>query len=92
MRVLADARHATDADSIEVRLNVAAPRAELSVSHDGTSTLNQRDFEAHPLLALGGAISVEPHAGDGVSVRIRMRARGAAPSANLSHERIPQPS
>lgn len=92
LSVLADARQATDAESIEVRLNVAAPRAELLVAHDGTSTLGPHDFEDHPLLALGGAISVEPHGEKGVSVRIRMRARGAAPSATLSHERIPQPS
>jgi hypothetical protein len=35
---------------------------------------------------------VEPYAGDGVAVRMRMRSRGASPSATLSNERIPQPS
>jgi signal transduction histidine kinase len=92
IQVLSDARHAMDAEAIEVRLNVAAPKAELWVSHDGTAGLSQRDFEGHPLLALGGEITVEPYAERGVSVRMRMRARGATPSANLSNERIPQPS
>ena len=85
-------RHAADATSMDVRLNVAAPRAELWVSHNGTSTLTQKDFLEHPLKALGGEVTVEPYGERGVSLRMRMRVRGAAPSATLSHERIPQPS
>lgn len=92
LRGLADARHSLNATTVEVRLNVAAPRAELWVSHDGTTSLTARDFADHPLLGLGGEISVEPYAGEGVAIRMRMRARGAAPSATLSNERIPQPS
>jgi signal transduction histidine kinase len=92
LQVLVDARHAADATAMDVRLNVAAPRAELWVSHDGSSTLNKKDFTDHPLKSLGGDITVEPYGERGVSVRMRMRARGAAPSATLSHERIPQPS
>ncbi len=92
LQVLADARHSLNASAVEVRLNVAAPRVELWVSHDGTSSLGPRDFTDHPLNSLGGEISVEPYAGEGVAVRMRMRARGAAPSATLSNERIPQPS
>ena len=92
LQVLGDARHSLDAKNIEVRLNVAAPRAELWMAHDGTSSLSERDFTDHALLGLGGDISVEPYANEGVAVRMRLRARGAAPSANLSHERIPQPS
>lgn len=92
LRMLADARHSLNAQTVEVRLNVAAPRVELWMSHDGTTSLSERDFADHPLSGLGGEISVEPYAGDGVSLRMRMRARGAAPSATLSNERIPQPS
>jgi len=92
LQVLVDARHAADATSMDVRLNVAAPRAELWVSHNGTSTLTQKDFLEHPLKALGGEVTVEPYGERGVSLRMRMRVRGAAPSATLSHERIPQPS
>ena len=92
LQVLVDARHAADATAMDVRLNVAAPRAELWVSHDGSSTLSKKDFIDHPLKALGGDVTVEPYGERGVSVRMRMRARGAAPSATLSHERIPQPS
>jgi hypothetical protein len=92
LQVLVDARHAGDATTMDVRLNVAAPRAELWVSHDGSSTLSKKDFAEHPLKALGGDVSVQPYGERGVSVRMRMRARGAAPSATLSHERIPQPS
>jgi signal transduction histidine kinase len=92
LQVLVDARHAADATAMDVRLNVAAPRAELWVSHDGSSTLSKKDFIDHPLKALGGDVTVEPFGERGVSVRMRMRARGAAPSATLSHERIPQPS
>jgi signal transduction histidine kinase len=92
LAVIADARHAANAQAIDVSLNVAAPRAELWVSHDGTSTLEPKDFESHPLRALGADISVERYARRGVSVRMRMRARGASPSATLSHERIPHPS
>lgn len=92
LTVMADARQAGNAQAIDVSLNVAAPRAELWVSHDGTSTLEAKDFEAHPLRALGADISVERYARRGVSVRMRMRARGASPSATLSHERIPHPS
>jgi hypothetical protein len=62
------------------------------MAHDGTSSLSERDLTDHALLGLGGDISVEPYAGEGVAVRMRLRARGAAPSANLSQERIPQPS
>ena len=92
LQVLVDARHAADTTAMDVRLNVAAPRAELWVSHNGTSSLTKKDFLDHPLKALGGEITVEPYGERGVSVRMRMRARGAAPSATLSHERIPQPS
>ena len=92
LQVLVDARHAADATAMDVRLNVAAPRAELWVSHDGSSSLSKKDFIDHPLKALGGDVTVEPYGERGVSVRMRMRARGAAPSATLSHERIPQPS
>ena len=92
LQVLGDARHSLNAQNIEVRLNVAAPRAELWMAHDGTSSLTERDFVDHTLLSLGGEITVAPYAGDGVAVHMRLRARGAAPSANLSQERIPQPS
>jgi signal transduction histidine kinase len=92
LQVLADARHSLNASSIEVRLNVAAPRVELWMAHDGTSSMGPRDFADHPLAGLGAEITTEPYSGDGVAVRMRMRARGAAPSATLSHERIPQPS
>ncbi|TQJ51671.1 histidine kinase [Phycicoccus sp. SLBN-51] len=92
LQVLTDARHAADTTSMDVRLNVAAPRAELWVSHNGTSQLKRKDFTEHPLRALGAEITVDPYGERGVSVRMRMRARGAAPSATLSHERIPQPS
>jgi signal transduction histidine kinase len=92
LQVLADARHSLNANAVEVRLNVAAPRVELWMGHDGTTSLGERDFADHPLTSLGGDISVEPYATHGVAVRMRMRARGAAPSATLSNERIPQPS
>jgi signal transduction histidine kinase len=92
LQVLSDARHSLNASAVEVRLNVAAPRVELWVAHDGTSSLGEREFAGHPLVGLGGEIVMEPYAGQGVAVRMRMRARGAAPSATLSHERIPQPS
>jgi len=92
LQLLADARHSLNARTVEVRLNVAAPRVELWMSHDGTSSLTPRDFADHPLTGLGGEITLEPFAEDGVVLRMRMRARGAAPSATLSHERIPQPS
>ena len=92
LQVLADARHSLNADTVEVRLNVAAPRVELWVAHNGTSSLGIRDFSQHPLMSLGGEIVVEPYNGDGVAIRMRMRARGASPSATLSNERIPQPS
>jgi signal transduction histidine kinase len=92
LRMLADARHSLNAQSVEVRLNVAAPRVELWMAHDGTTSLNERDFTDHPLRGLGGDIVIEPYAGEGVALRMRMRARGASPSATLSNERIPQPS
>ncbi|WP_270886494.1 sensor histidine kinase [Pedococcus sp. 5OH_020] len=92
LQVLADARHSFNAATVEVKLNVAAPRVEMWVAHDGTSALGPRDFSSHPLTTLGGEISVEPYAGQGVALRMRLRARGAAPSATLSNERIPQPS
>jgi signal transduction histidine kinase len=92
LQVLSDARHSLNAKTVEVRLNVAAPRVELWMSHDGTSSLTPRDFAAHPLTGLGGEITLEPMADQGVALRMRMRARGAAPSATLSNERIPQPS
>jgi signal transduction histidine kinase len=89
---LADARHSLNVSTVEVRLNVAAPRVELWMAHDGATSMSPRDFADHPLIGLGADISVEPYATQGVAVRMRMRARGAAPSATLSHERIPQPS
>jgi hypothetical protein len=92
LQVLSDARHSLNATTVEVRLNVAAPRVELWMSHDGTSSLTPRDFADHPLASLGGEISLEPYADRGVALRMRMRARGATPSATLSNERIPQPS
>jgi signal transduction histidine kinase len=92
LQVLSDARHSLNSTTVEVRLNVAAPRVELWMAHDGTTALGPRDFAANPLNGLGAEIVVTPYAGDGVAVRMRMRARGAAPSATLSHERIPQPS
>ncbi|MDU0312654.1 histidine kinase [Phycicoccus sp. M110.8] len=92
LQVLADARHSLNATTVEVRLNVAAPRVELWMGHNGTSSLTERDFTDNPLTGLGGEIVVEPYAGDGVAIRMRMRGRGGAPSATLSNERIPQPS
>jgi signal transduction histidine kinase len=92
LRILADARHSLNAQTVEVRLNVAAPRVELWMSHNGTTSLTERDFADHPLSNLGGEISVEPQTVQGVVLHMRMRARGAAPSATLSNERIPQPS
>jgi signal transduction histidine kinase len=92
LQILADARHSLNAETVEVRLNIAAPRVELWMAHDGTTALGERDFADHPLISLGADITVEPYATDGVAVRMRMRARGAAPSATLSKERIPQPS
>ena len=92
LRMLADARHSLNAETVEVRLNVAAPRVELWMSHDGNASLTERDFADHPLNNLGGEISIEPYAERGVALRMKMRARGAAPSATLSNERIPQPS
>ncbi len=92
LQVLADARHSLNVSAVEVRLNVAAPRVELWMAHDGATSMGARDFADHPLISLGADISVEPYATQGVAVRMRMRARGAAPSATLSHERIPQPS
>ena len=74
------------------RVRAAASRVELWVAHDGTSSLTARDFTENPLATLGGEITVEPHAGHGVALRMRMRGRGATPSATLSNERIPQPS
>jgi signal transduction histidine kinase len=92
LQVLADARHSLDATRVEVRLNVAAPRVELWVAHNGTSALTSRDFADNPLTGLGAEITLEPYGGAGVALRMRMRALGAAPSATLSKERIPQPS
>ncbi len=92
LAVLADARHSLNAQAVDVSLNVAAPRVEMWVSHDGTSALDATDFEHHPLRALGADISVERYARRGVSVRMRMRARGASPSGTLSQERMPHPS
>jgi signal transduction histidine kinase len=92
LRILADARHSLNAQTVEVRLNVAAPRVELWMSHNGTTSLTGRDFADHPLTTLGGEISVEPQPVQGVVLHMRMRAGGAAPSATLSNERIPQPS
>jgi signal transduction histidine kinase len=92
LQVLSDARHSLNPTVVEVRLNVAAPRVELQVSHDGTSSLSPREFCDHPLIGMGGQVSVDPYAGDGVAVHLRLQARRAAPSATLSNERIPQPS
>lgn len=92
LRVLTDVRHAGDATAVSVSLNVAAPRVELQISHDGSTSLDERDFVDHPLVALGGAITVEPRSTRGVIVRMRMRAHLPSSSAELTHERIPQPS
>ena len=62
LQVLADARHALDATSIEVRLNVAAPRVELWVSHNGTIYADPERTSRPPAQRPSVAkITVEPY-------------------------------
>lgn len=92
LRLLVDARHSLDATEVGVELNVAAPRVELTITHNGSSHLTQRDFEDTPLASLGGEVTVAPYGLRGVSVKLKMRSRTGAASATLLEERIPQPS
>ena len=86
--VLADARLAADASTVDVTLDVDAPNAFLKIFHDGGSQLRPDQFDGHPLVPLGGRIQVEPSAA-GVVVQLNL-GLGATSHAPLDAERIPR--
>lgn len=85
--VLNDARTARGVTGIEARLDVNAPQAWLSITHDGESHLAFDAFRDHPLVALGAAITVEPGPA-GVTVSLALNDRGPTPLPHLVPERM----
>ncbi|MEP7194543.1 MAG: histidine kinase [Actinomycetota bacterium] len=85
--VLNDARNAPGVTGIEARLDVNAPQAWLTISHDGHSQLSADAFRDHPLVALGATIEVQPSV-DGVIVNLALHDRWPTQQANLVPERI----
>lgn len=90
--VLADARHAPGATSVDLTLDVAAPQAFLRMVHDGISGLQGEDFVDHPLTALGASIVVDRKPVSGFVLQMHLRQRQSAKHASLTSERIPQRS
>lgn len=90
--VLADARHAPGATSVDLTLDVAAPQAFLRIVHDGISGLQGEDFVDHPLTALGASIVVDRKQVSGFVLQMHLRQRHLATHASLTSERIPQRS
>jgi signal transduction histidine kinase len=90
--VLADARHAPGATSVDLTLDVAAPQAFLRVVHDGISGLRAEDFDDHPLTALGASIVIDRKQTLGFVLQMHLRQRQSANHASLTSERIPQRS
>jgi signal transduction histidine kinase len=90
--VLADARHAPGATSVDLTLDVAAPQAFLRMVHDGISGLQGEDFADHPLTALGASIVVDRKPVSGFVLQMHLRQRQSAKHASLTSERIPQRS
>ena len=90
--VLADARHAPGATSVDLTLDVAAPQAFLRMVHDGISGLRGEDFVDHPLTALGAGIVVDRKPVSGFVLQMHLRQRQSAKHASLTSERIPQRS
>lgn len=87
--VLADARHAAGATSVDLTLDVAAPQAFLRMVHDGISGLQEEDFVDHPLTALGATIVVDRKPVSGFVLQMHLRQRQSAKHASLTSERIP---
>jgi signal transduction histidine kinase len=90
--VLADARHAPGATSVDLTLDVAAPQAFLRMVHDGISGLQGEDFVDHPLTALGASIVVDRKPVSGFVLQMHLRQHQSAKHASLTSERIPQRS
>jgi len=90
--VLADARHAPGATSVDLTLEVAAPQAFLRLVHDGISGLRAEDFVDHPLTALGASIVVDRNPVSGLVLQMHLRQRHSTNHASLTSERIPQRS
>ena len=90
--VLADARHAPGATSVDLTLEVAAPQAFLRLVHDGISGLRAEDFVDHPLTALGASIVVDRKPVSGFVLQMHLRQRHSTNHASLTSERIPQRS
>jgi signal transduction histidine kinase len=90
--ILADARHAPGATSVDLTLDVAAPQAFLRMVHDGISGLQGEDFADHPLTALGASIVVDRKPVSGFVLQMHLRQRQSAKHASLTSERIPQRS
>jgi signal transduction histidine kinase len=90
--VLADARHAPGATSVDLTLDVAAPQAFLRVVHDGMSGLRAEDFDEHPLTALGANIVIDRKRTLGFVLQMHLKQHQSANHASLTSERIPQRS
>jgi signal transduction histidine kinase len=92
LEVLADARHAPGATSVDLTLDVAAPQAFLRLVHDGISGLRAEDFVDHPLTALGASIVADRNPVSGFVLQMDLRQRHSTKHASLTSERIPQRS
>lgn len=85
--VLNDARNARGVTGIEARLDVNAPQAWLSITHDGQTHLAADAFQDHPLIALGAAIGVEPGP-SGVTVSLALNDPGPTHLTELVPEKM----
>jgi signal transduction histidine kinase len=85
--VLNDARNAVGVTGIEARLDVNAPQAWLTITHDGESHLAADAFRDHPLVALGATIEVEVGL-TGVTVSLALNDRGPTHLPQLVPERM----
>jgi len=85
--VLNDARNAAGVTGIEARLDVNAPQAWLTITHDGESHLAADAFRDHPLAALGATIEVEVGL-TGVKVSLALNDRGPTHLPQLVPERM----
>ena len=85
--VLNDARSARGVTGIEARLDVNAPQAWLSITHDGESHLGVDTFLDHPLVTLGATIRVEPGPA-GVTVSLALNDHGPEQLTQLVPERM----
>ena len=81
--VVRDARGATDLTTIEFSGTLDAPRAELVLTHDGTTRLRSGTFDQSPLADVGGDVRVDTSGQRDLVVTVRVPGASPEPESTV---------